>query len=207
VDAHDLTLRDGAEVLVRPIEPGDRDALAAGFERLSDESRYRRFLGPVDHLGPSMLRYLTEVDHRDHEALGAFESGGGLVGVARYVRDADVGARAEAAVTVADDWQGRGLGTALTGLLAGRALDEGISTFSAMLLAENREMIELLDSVGSVAITAREGGTIEVEVELEPERPGAGIGLYRVLRTAAGRAAELLHPLWPGTGPGEDRGR
>jgi GNAT superfamily N-acetyltransferase len=205
VDAHALTLRDGAEVLVRPIEPGDREALAAGFERLSAESRYRRFLGPVDRLGPSTLRYLTEVDHHDHEALVAFEPGGDLVGVARYVREADADDKAEAAVTVADEWQGRGLGMALTALLAGRALDEGVGTFSAMLLAENREMIDLLDSVGSVEVIGREGGTIQVEVALEPERPGAGSGLYGVLRTAAGRAAELLHPLWPGAGAGEDR--
>ena len=192
---HVLTLRDGAEVRVRPIEPGDADALVAGFERLSEESRYRRFLGPMERLGPSMVRYLTEVDHRDHEALVAFDPEGALIGVARYVREGDD--RAEAAVTVADPWQGRGLGTALTALLAERALDEGIGTFTAMLLAENEEMIDLLDTVGSVSLTSREGGTIEVEVPLQADRPGAGRGLYGVLRAAARRAASLLRPLGP----------
>jgi GNAT superfamily N-acetyltransferase len=82
-----------------------------------------------------MLAYLTEVDHHDHEALVAFDdcSSEG-VGVAWYVR-VD-GATAEAAVTVADDWQGRGLGTALTSMLAERALEEGIDRFTAVVLAE-----------------------------------------------------------------------
>ena len=192
---HALTLRDGAEVRVRPIEPGDRDALAAAFERLSAESRYRRFLGPVERLGPSMLSYLTEVDHRDHEALAAFDPGGDLVGVGRYVRER-AGATAEAAVTVADEWQNRGLGTALTALLAERALDEGIGTFTASMLAQNRDMFDLLASVGSVQVTGREGGTVEVEVALEPERPGAGRGLYGVLRAAASRVAAIADPLF-----------
>ncbi len=192
---HALTLRDGAEVRVRPLEPSDRDALAAAFERLSDESRYRRFLGPVEHLGPSTQSYLTDVDHHDHEALAAFDPEGDLVGVGRYVRE-DGGATAEAAVTVADEWQGRGLGTALTALLAERALDEGIGTFTASMLAENRDMFELLATVGSVQVTGREGGTIEVEVALEPERPGAGAGLYGVLRAAASRVAALADPLF-----------
>ena len=195
---HALTLRDGAEVRVRPIEPSDRDALAAAFERLSDESRYRRFLGPVEHLGPSTLAYLTEVDHSDHEALVAFAPAGDLVGVARYVRE-DEGDRAEAAVTVADDWQGRGLGTALTALLAGRALDQGIERFTATMLAKNREMLDLLGTVGSVAVTGREGSTVEVQVALEPERPGAGRGLYEVLRAAARRVAAIADPLLPGS--------
>ena len=196
---HALTLRDGAEVRVRPIEPSDGEAVVAAFERLSDESRYRRFLGPVERLGPSMLRYLTEVDHSDHEALAAFEPGGDLIGVGRYVRDADDPGAAEAAVTVADDWQSRGLGTALTALIAERALEEGIGTFTASMLAENREMFELLASVGSVAVTSREGGTVEVAVALEPERPGAGRGLYGVLRAAASRVAGIADPLFGGS--------
>ena len=62
--------------------------LRAGFERLSEESRYRRFLAPMQELSGSMLRYLTEVDHHDHEALVAVGADGTLVGVARSVRSA-----------------------------------------------------------------------------------------------------------------------
>jgi RimJ/RimL family protein N-acetyltransferase len=188
VDPVELTLRDGSEVRVEPIRPEDKDALARGFEQLSEQSRYRRFLAPMDRLSPTMLAYLTEVDHHDHEALIAFDGGSrDVVGVARYVRGE--GTSAEAAVTVGDDWQGRGLGTALTSLLAGRALEEGIDRFTALLLAENKEMIALLESVGHVTVTGRDSGTLQVEVPLEAERPGAGKGLYGLLRVARRVAA------------------
>jgi hypothetical protein len=68
-----VMLRDETTVLVRPVEPGDKDLIRAGFDRLSDESRYRRFLTPTSELGQPMLRYLTEVDHHDHEALVAVD--------------------------------------------------------------------------------------------------------------------------------------
>jgi GNAT superfamily N-acetyltransferase len=192
---HQLTLRDGSEVVVRPIRPDDKQALLDGFSRLSPESVYRRFLTPIETLGPSQLRYLTEVDHHEHEALIAFEARTrNAIGVGRFVRT-DPGS-AEAAVTVVDEWQGRGLGMALTSLLAERALEEGIQSFTALLLAENEEMKGLLASLGSVRTVAREGGTIQVEVPLHPDRPGAGRGLYGVLRTVASRALHLARPPW-----------
>ena len=146
----------------------------------------------MEELTPSMVRYLTQVDHHDHEALIAFDRGGGdAVGVARYVRTE--GRSAEAAVTVVDGWQGLGLGTALTSMLAERALDEGIECFTALLLAENREMLALLESLGHVTVTDRESGTVNVEVPLERERPGAGKGLYALLRIAR-RVAAAARP-------------
>ena len=187
-DPVELTLRDGATVLIEPIRPDHKDALERGFEQLSERTRYKRFLAPMERLSPTMLAYLTEVDHHDHEALIAL---GGrtadMVAVARYVRAE--GTSAEAAVTVADDWQGRGLGTALTSLLAGRAVEEGIDRFTALVLSENKEMIALLESLGHVTVTGREAGTLSVEVPLEPERPGAGKGLYGLLRAARRVAA------------------
>jgi RimJ/RimL family protein N-acetyltransferase len=187
-DPVELTLRDGATILIEPIRPDHKDALERGFAQLSERSRYTRFLAPMERLTPTMLTYLTEVDHHDHEALIAFVSGTtDMVAVARYVRTE--GSSAEAAVTVGDDWQGRGLGTALTSLLAGRAVEEGIDRFTALVLSENKEMIALLESLGHVTVTGREAGTLSVEVPLEPERPGAGKGLYGLLRAARRVAA------------------
>lgn len=186
----EVELRDQSWVKIRPIRAADRGALRAGFERLSDESRYKRFLTPMERLTPSQLAYLTEVDHRDHEALVAFDlAGGDLVGVGRYVRGEDAG-RAEAAVTVADDWQGRGLGTALTRVLAGRAVEEGIACFTALLLAGNAEMAGLLAAVGEVKTRAREDGAIEVEVPLAPE-VAQEPALRSVLRAVAAAGGEL----------------
>ena len=62
-----VALRDGSHVRVRQAHRSDKDLLLRGFERLSPESRYRRFLAPMPQLTEAMVRYLTEVDHHDHE--------------------------------------------------------------------------------------------------------------------------------------------
>ncbi|MGH2952685.1 MAG: GNAT family N-acetyltransferase [Solirubrobacterales bacterium] len=190
-----LALRDGSTVVVRQITAGDREGVRRGFERLSEQSRYQRFLTGIGELSDSQLAYLTEVDHHDHEALIAYEADGGTtgVGVARFVRLAD-GVSAEAAVTVVDDWQGRGLGTALCTLLAERAREEDVERFTALLLASNEQMLDVLAALGPVRTVSRESGMVEVEVEL----PRAGIGeqMAGVLRVAAGGTVELATPPW-----------
>jgi RimJ/RimL family protein N-acetyltransferase len=178
------TIRDGSEVLVRPIEPSDKPALLDAFEQLSERSRYERFLSPLDHLSPSMLRYFTEVDHHDHEALVALDPRtGGLIGVARYVRDEDDPHVAEAAITVADDWHGRGVGTLLLRDLAERARHEHIRRFTALVLARNEDMLDMLHRLGPCRLVDRQQGTVEIEAEL----PHAGTGehLRGLLRLAA----------------------
>jgi GNAT superfamily N-acetyltransferase len=109
-----IQLRDGSRVRIRQGRRTDRDLLVRVFEHLSTESRYRRFLTPMHELDDVALRYLTAIDHHDHEALIALdEAGSEAVGVARYVRYPERPGVAEVAVTVVDDWQGRGLGTLL----------------------------------------------------------------------------------------------
>jgi GNAT superfamily N-acetyltransferase len=177
-------------VAVRPIEPGDKLDLVAAFERLSDTSRYHRFLSPHPQLSKGELRYLTEVDHRDHEALVAFDPATGEgVGVARYVRDRDRAASAEIAVAVTDEWQGRGVGTTLLHALADRARQEGIRHFTALMLAENGAMAHLLGDLGKTRVLEVRQGTVELAVEL-PER-GVGPELASWLRSAAHGALRL----------------
>ena len=189
-----VELRDGSAVTVRPIRPADRDAVRHAFNGLSEQSRYQRFLSPMTELSESQLRYLTEVDHHDHEALIAFdaETGEGI-GVARFVR-LDDGASAEAAITVMDAWQGRGVGTALAHLLADRARAEGVERLTSLLLASNRQMRDLLASLGPSETTADDGSTIEVAVALPEE--GIGEHMAGVLRVAAGGTVELATPPW-----------
>src|SRR6476619_2159467 len=107
-------LKDGSSVLVRRVTAADQGLFVDGFARLSDESRYRRFLAAKKRLSDDELAFFTELDHHGHEALGAVDpaTGEGL-GVARYVRDPARYEIAEAAVAVIDDWQGRGLGRVL----------------------------------------------------------------------------------------------
>jgi RimJ/RimL family protein N-acetyltransferase len=177
-------LRDGEQIVIRPIRPEDRAELAAGMQRLSPESRYRRFLTPASELSAAQLSYLTEVDHSDHEALVALqpETGHGI-GVARFVRSPEDRELAEVAVAVADSWQGRGVGTALLGRLAERARAEGVSRFTAEVLAENRPMLELIDAIGEAHVVDRDQGSVAIEVDLPPE--GIGATLREALRAAA----------------------
>ena len=152
---------------MRPIEPSDKPALQRGFERLSEESVYKRFLSPLNELRPMDLIYLTEVDHHDHEALIAFdEQTGEPVGVARYVRSAADPTAAEFAITVVDDWQRRGVGTELVRRLSERAREEGVKRFTAALLAQNHEMRGLLEKLGGFRLKGGVSSVIEVEGDL-----------------------------------------
>lgn len=188
-----VTLRDGSDILIRPIEPSDKEQLIQGFERLSPESRYRRFLTPMARLSPRLLRYLTEVDHHDHEALVAESADGGEpVGVARYIRLADEPEAAEVAVAVVDDWQGKGAGTALVRRLAARAVEEGVERFSATCLAGNEDVLDLLEGLAASRVTEMEGGLMEIEVALPAREERT---LLAVLRRAASGALAFRHPL------------
>ncbi|MGZ4184396.1 MAG: N-acetyltransferase family protein [Solirubrobacteraceae bacterium] len=190
-------LRDGSHVRLRQGRSSDRALLLRGFERLSSESRYRRFLAPMTELSGEMVDYLTDIDHRDHEAIVALdeEIGEGL-GVARYIRDKERPDRAEVAVCVIDDWQGRGLGTLLLEVLSARAREEGIRSFTALMLATNEEMMDLFRRLDQVRIVDRDLGTVEIEVPI-PEI-GLAPALRKLLRLSA--HSDVAVPLAGGGG-------
>ena len=168
IEGTPAALRDGSTVLIRQVRGTDAPMLADGFARLSTRSRQLRFLGPKKMLSGAELRYLTEVDHHDHEAIGALSPAEGRgVGIARYIRDADDPEAAEIAVTIADDWQGRGLGTELLVRLSDRARQAGIGRFTATVSADNVAMPRLLWKMGA-ELTGRSRGTVDYEVALEP---------------------------------------
>ena len=179
-----VVLRDGSHVRIRQGHRSDGRLLAQGFDRLSPESRYRRFLTPMRQLDARTMRYLTNMDHRDHEAMVALEEQREeALGVARYVRDPTRPDTAEVAVTVVDDWQGRGLGTLLLAVISARAREEGIRTFTALMLAQNDEMMDLFRQLGPVRIVDRAAGAVEVEIAIPPV--GVDPALKELLRIAA----------------------
>jgi GNAT superfamily N-acetyltransferase len=147
-----VVLRDGSEVLVRPVRPEDE---------------------PL---------FVPELDHVDHEALGALDAASGEgVGVARYVRDPERPHAAEATVIVIDAWQGRGLGGKLLRRLCARARESRIRVFTATLLAHDDAMPALFGRLGEVTIRRRDGASVELDVELPVELPA----LAHALREAA----------------------
>jgi GNAT superfamily N-acetyltransferase len=140
-------LTDGTAVVLREIRPDDKDLLAAGLARLSEQSRLKRFLGSKPKLTASDLRYLTEVDGVNHYAVVALIDGH-IVGVARWVRLHDDPTSAEAAVVVADHLQGKGLGKALARQLADAARARGVKRITASILSENPPAAALMKVIG-----------------------------------------------------------
>jgi GNAT superfamily N-acetyltransferase len=143
--------------VIRPIRPADKTLLAAGATRLSEESRRRRFLAPKPRLTATELRYLTEVDGRDHVALVAVTPGwdGDIVAVGRWVRLASDPLAAEAAIVVCDALQNRGLGKTLARLLADAARARGVRRIHATILSDNPPALALMRVI---ADRLRDGG-------------------------------------------------
>jgi GNAT superfamily N-acetyltransferase len=191
--AETVRLHDGSVIRVRQVQPGDKGAIATGFERLSPESRYRRFFSPLKHLTETDLRYLTEVDHHDHEALIATSAEGEPIGVARYV-GGERPDEAEVAVAIVDDWQGRGAATVLLERLVERARANGIERFVAVILQENTDAVELFRSLSGGAAKPRrtEAGHLELVLDL-PTGGVSGSMLGRALRGAASGKV-VIHP-------------
>ncbi len=165
---HRVRLRSGDTVLVRTLRPEDQAGLGAMFEELSSTSRYQRFLGGKPAVSAGALRRLADVDHHDHEALVAVTTDDGddrkVIGEARWIRDKDDCALAEMAITVADDWQQRGLGTALADDLTRRAVEEGVDRFSADVLTDNSGIHRLIEHVGEVDHAGQDHGVTTLHV-------------------------------------------
>ena len=161
-------LREGTVLLVRPIRPDDKALLARGLSELSPASVQRRFLAPKPRFTQSELRYLTEVDGHDHVALVAIDPAepGRLIGVARWVRLQDDPEAAEIAITVGDDWQGRGVGTLLAEAVAEEARLRGIRRFTATIQSDNRPAHRLMARLTD-HLERQHGGAGVAEVVLD----------------------------------------
>lgn len=146
-------LRDGTPVLIRHLRPDDARLLEIGMEHLSPQSKYFRFFNSLSKLPSNMLHQLTEIDHVNHEALGALDvttSNPDPIGIARYIRSPEKKSCAEVAVTVVDEHQQKGLGTILLALLAYIALRNDINEFTAVVLSNNMKMLQVFKELGAV---------------------------------------------------------
>lgn len=191
-------LRDGTPVLLRQIGPEDRDRLAQGLRELSSSSRFLRFHADIEEFSPAELDHLTDVDHRNHEAIVAIDLADPAapgVGVVRYVRDHYERHVAEVVVTVADRYHGQGAATLLFGALAARARTEGIEVFRHDVLAANPVMLGFLERLGASREPAGEGRW-RVDLRLPahprtlPDNPTA-----RAFGRAMGERSRLQRPV------------
>ena len=154
-----------ARLTVRPICTSDKSALSDLFDRLSPRSRHHRFLGPKKMLSSRDLQRLTEIDHVKSEALALVAADGRFIAVARYGPvDSDPNA-AEVALTVVDEWQGRGIGSAMASLLIGKARRSGVTRLQAMTLAGNDPVRRLLRRLG-FTVTSVERDVMSFEMQL-----------------------------------------
>ena len=195
-------LRDGTPITVRPISPDDREELRKAFLETSPTTRYLRFLGVVSELTDHTLTYLTEVDQKNHIALVATIVSPDLktergVGIARLIRLGDDPHVAEAAITVTDAMQCRGVGSALALELERAARGVGITTIRAEVLEGNEPMRTILEGAGAKRVESRTGsGTISYDIAIEPAHVGS-TRIIDVLRGAATTMAMSLRKLVP----------
>lgn len=165
--------RDGAGYRVRPIRPDDAERERLFIRELGTESRRNRFMCALRELPEDLLHRFT---HIDHDRTMAYVATVGdppnerIIAVSRYAADGE--RRCEFATTVADDWQGRGLGSTLTRAIIDHARGQGFTEIHGTLLAANERMIDLARALG-FTVRMQEGcpGVLELHRSLTGDTP------------------------------------
>ena len=164
-----IELSDRTRVHVRPIVPEDEPLLHEAVAAMSERTVYFRFFSPLKRLPDALAHRLAVVDYNDRFALVATTPKPGakerIVGVARYDRVPQTEV-AEIAVAVVDEFQRRGLGSALMSTLGKVARDHGIKTFTLIVLPENQQMLGLLRKMGWIHRAKLSGGVYDISFEL-----------------------------------------
>jgi ribosomal protein S18 acetylase RimI-like enzyme len=164
-----MELTDGTKVHVRPIVPEDEPLLIEAVAAMSERTVYFRFFSPLKRLPDALAHRLAVVDYNDRFAIVATTHRPGgkerIVGVARYDRAADTDV-AETAVAVVDEFQRRGLGSALLTILGKVAREHAIKTFTLIVLPENQQMLGLLRKMGWIHHAKLTGGVYEISFDL-----------------------------------------
>jgi acyl-CoA hydrolase/RimJ/RimL family protein N-acetyltransferase len=166
-----VTLKDGTEVLLRPIKPTDERLEQELLYSLSDQSIYLRFFSAMSSFPHERVQYYTTVDYDEHMAIvGIVEDNGEeqMIGVGRYVkeRDSDM---AELALLVHDDWQGKGLGTLMHQYLQQIAHAHNIGGFKGEVLEQNKRALNVFTRLGGKAETEYDQGVYTVSYRFEDE--------------------------------------
>ncbi|WP_299682161.1 GNAT family N-acetyltransferase [uncultured Roseobacter sp.] len=162
----DVEVKDGLWVSLRDVVPDDGDLIELGFDRLSKQSRFFRFMAAKKRLTGREVKQFAALNTADHAAVGALcmrQNRAHPVGIARYIRTNAEDHAAEIAITVVDAFQNRGIGTLLLGVLAKVAQAHGITEFLALVAKENDAMQHLLHELGGTDETP---GDPEVNISM-----------------------------------------
>jgi CRP-like cAMP-binding protein len=183
-------LRDGTDVLIRPLLARDRERFAGALADQSEEWRHRRFFSPVKP-SPGLVEYLVHVDYLGHFAwvVGQSEPLRGF-GTARFIRRKELPTVAEVAFEVDDHWQNKGIATLRLGALGAAASRLGIETFTAEVLYENRPMRAVLNKAAA-AWRHSESGVMETAFRVADTRPLLAPATWAALGDVAEEVAEI----------------
>jgi RimJ/RimL family protein N-acetyltransferase len=139
-------------ITIRALRNGDTATVAALFDRLGERSRERRFCGAKPRLSEVELANLARADRTHHVLVGYVDGDARPVGIARLVRDGD---SAEIAFAIADEHQGRGVGSTLANELAADARAAGITRLTATVCGDNPRVIALIKRLGAFDMSFR----------------------------------------------------
>lgn len=169
-------LPDGSVIQIRSVLPDDRGLFLAAWERLSPETRYKRFLGSKATLSEEELDFYTQVDGQNHIAIGALHLDDNHqpnegVAVARIVRSVEEPDLGELGIIVVDEWQGKGVGGALMERLLKLAQAADITRVRAYAWSGNEPIERLLRRYPYEVLTQHAGGEMRVELKLTTDHP------------------------------------
>ena len=187
----DVVLRDGATAHLRPVSPADAEGLQRMHQSQSEASIYLRFFTYKASLSAAELKRFTHVDYRDRVAF-VITIGNDIAGIGRYDR-LDAPNEAEVAFMIADAHQGRGLGSILIEHLAAAARENGIDTFSAEVLPENRTMLVVFQESGFDISRRFDDGVVVVEFSIDPTERSRAVMESREHRAEAKSIAEIVN--------------
>lgn len=160
-------LKDKTCVELRLVRPQDRKRYLKGFSHISTRTNINRFHTFKKGFTDKELHYLLDIDNVHHLAIGAIRCNRNDmgIGIARYISQADNPAKAEAAIVVIDEYQGKGLGKLLYRELMNKAQENGIVTLNNTVMKDNRVMLHLLEQMGAQQVSENEQ-VYELELQL-----------------------------------------
>ena len=187
----DVVLRDGTVARLRPIRPGDAEAIHRFHAGQSEESIYLRFFAPIRELSQRDVERFTTVDYVDRMALVATIRDE-IIGIGRY--DRVTPESAEVAFNISDHYQGKGIGSVLLEHLAAIAQEHGISRFEAEVLPQNRKMLSVFADAGYEVSKRYEDGVVVLHFDIEPTAQSLSVRFAREHRAEAVSVSSLLNP-------------